>query len=725
MRRKVGVGRFELQFELRFVVRFERRFAVVFNRRRFVDFVNRQFQRDVRGRAVGSGQLDGELVNAGAETFARRPSENGARAFFVRRQREVRVVGVFELRIFDDFERIRVGRIVFQFRFGDRNRNFERAPFVDLRFAGNVVKRAFDDGETERFANFVPESVFRVKFDLVRADAFLRAAPFENAVLRKRKARRNRVAEKDLHVGARGAVRVDFVRQNLEFARFAGEDDERFVGVDVRKFERFRVDENGSFGRFAVKRFVFGDIVDRKVLRNGNRMFAVREFFGFFAAQLQNVSRFAGFRVDRLRLDRKRALDAVDFDERRRFVRVRNDRKRQRGVDRVRRNDKGAVFEFDALNVVDEREFRRGGRDVKHLIISFRNRAVFALNDDRQLRRLRAGQVGFHFVNVRRVFVAGQFDRNAFEPGRGVNLIRQLRTGVLGGQFERFCFAGDRFDFGRNQRVEFLFVDDANGNFLELRRAVRGGSGDGDRRFAGNALARDEPERAVFDFARLENANVAKLVSFNRLRLFARRVRDDFRFLNFGDNVVTVDDVTENVVAAVEPRGRVERDVNLRVARVRAFVRERDDPGAAVRQNVRVFVGDRLPRAFVARAVRGAALEHEAGVNTVERFPFVVAVVDQFQEVRRRVRRLALRFEELQNDFAERRDRAVGRRFRNGKRDLRSGWERSGQTFERTGVDDLRVGSFERVMVGIAGRYRDRIRKGFERPGAVEELARL
>ena len=150
-----------------------------------------------------------------------------------------------------------------------------------------------------------------------------------------------------------------------------------------------------------------------------------------------------------------------------------------------------------------------------------------------------------------------------------------------------------------------------------------------------------------------------------------------------------------------------------------------DEQVAAVRQQVRVFVGDRFPGAFVARAVRGAALEHKAGVNPVERLAFVVAVVDQFQEVRRGVRRLALRFEELQNDFAERRDRAVGRRFRNGKRDLRSGRERSGQTFERTGVDDLRVGSFERVMIGIAGRYRDRVRKGFERSGAVEELARL
>ena len=594
LRRKVGVGRFELQFKLRFVVRFERRFAVVFNRRRFVDFADRQFQRDVRGRAVGSGQLDGELVNAGAETFARRPSENGARSFFVRRQREVGVVGVFKFRILDDFERIRVGRIVFQFRFGDRNRNFERAPFVDFRFAGNVVKRAFDDGEAERFANFVPKTVLGVKFDLVRADALFRPAPFQETVRRQRKARRNRVAEKDLNVGTRVPVGVDFIRQNLEFARFAGEDDERFVGVDVREFERFRVDENSRFDRFAVKRFVFENVVDRQVLRNGNRVFAVREFFGFFAAKLQDVSRFAGLRVDRLRNDRERPLDAVDFDERRRFVRVRNDRNRQRGVDRVRRDNDRTVFEFDVLNVVDEREFRRRGRDVKHLIVSFRDRSVRALGDDRQFRRLRAGQVGFHFVNVRRTVVAAQFDRNAFEAGRGVNLIRHLRTGVFGGKFEGLRFAGDHFDFGRNQRVEFFGVDDFNGDFLKLRRAVRGGSGDGDRRFAGNALVRDDAERAVFDFARVENANVFELVSFDRFRLFAGRVRDDLRFFDLFDNVVTVDDVTEDVVLAVEPRRLVEGDVNLRVARVRAFIRERDDPGAAVREDVRVFVDDRL-----------------------------------------------------------------------------------------------------------------------------------
>ena len=440
---------------------------------------------------------------------------------------------------------------------------------------------------------------------------------------------------------------------------------------------------------------------------------------------MQNERRFACLRVDRLRNDRERSLNAVDFDERRRFVGVRDDRKRQRGVDRVRRDDKRTVFQLDVFHVVGERKFRRGGSDVKLLIVSFGNRAVFALGDDRQFRRLRAGQVGLDFVNVRRAGGAAEFDRNAFEPGRGVNLVRQLRTGVFGGKFERFRFAGDHFDFGRNQRVEFFFVDDFDGDFLELRRAVRGGSGDGDRRFAGNAFARDEPERAVFDFVRFENANVFELVSFDRLRLFARRVRDDFRFLDLVDNVVTVDDVTENVVTAVEPRRFVERDVNLRVARVRAFVRERDDSGAAVRQQVGVFVGDRLTGAFVARAVRGAALEHKAGINAVERFPFVIAVVDQLHKVRRGVRRFAFRFEELQNDFAERRDRAVGRRFRNGKRDLRSGRERSGQTFERSGVDDLRVGSFERVMIGVAGRYRDRVRKGFERPGAVEELARL
>ena len=725
MRRKVGVGGFKFEFELRFVVRFERRFAVVFDRRRFVDFADRQFQRDVRGRAVGSGQLDGELVNAEAETFARRPSENGARSFFVRRQREVGVVGVFEFRFLNDFERIRIGRIIFEFRFGDRNRDFELAAFVDFRFAGNVVKRAFDDRKAERFANFVPEPVFRVKFDLVRADAFFRAAPFEETVRGQREAFRNRVAEKDLNVGARFAFGVDFVRQNLEFARFAGEDDERLVFVDVRKFERFRVDENGRVGRFAVQRFVFGDIVDRNVLRNGNRMFAVREFFGFFAAQLQNERRLAGFRVDRLRLDRKRPLNAVDFDQRRRVARVRNDRNFQRGVDRIRRNDKRTVFKFDAFNVVGEREFRRRGRDVKLLVIRLGDRAVFALDDDRQFRRLSAGQVGFHFVNVRRVFIAAEFDRNAFEAVRGVDLVRQFRTGVFGGEFERLRFAGDCFDFGRNQRVEFFFVDDFNGNFFELRRAVRGGSGDGNRRFAGNAFVRDEAKRAVRDVFRFEDANVFELVRFDRFRLFARGVGDDLRFFDFVDNVVTVDDVTENVVTAVEPRRFVEGDVNLRVARVRALVCERDHSGAAVRQQIGMFVDDRLPGAFVARAVRGAALEHKAGVNPVERFPFVVAVVDQFQEVRRGVRRLALRFEELQNDFAERRDRAVGRRFRNGEGDLRSGRERSGQTFERTGVDDLRVGSFKRVMIGIAGRYRNRVRKGFERSGAVEELARL
>ena len=118
-------------------------------------------------------------------------------------------------------------------------------------------------------------------------------------------------------------------------------------------------------------------------------------------------------------------------------------------------------------------------------------------------------------------------------------------------------------------------------------------------------------------------------------------------------------------------------------------------------------------------------MEHKPGVNAVERFPFVVAVVDQFQEVRRGVRRFALRFEELQNDFAERRDRAVGRRFRNGERDLRSGREGSGQAFERTGVDDLRVEPFKSVVVGIAGRDRDRIRERLERPGAVQKLARF
>ena len=725
LRRKVGVGGFELEFELRVVFGFERLFAVVLNRRRFVDFRNGQFQRDVRGRAVGSGQFDGELVNAGAEAFARRPSEDGARSLFVRRQRKVRVVGVFELRFFNDFERVRGGRVVFQFRFGDRNRNLELAAFVDFRFAGNVVKRAFDDGESERFADFVPEPVFGVKLDLVRADAFFRSAPFEETVRRQRKAFRNRVAEKDLNVGARGAVRVDFVRQNLKFARFAGEDDERFVLVDVRKFKRFRVDENGRFGRLTVKRFVFGNIVDRNVLRNGNRMFAVRKFFAFFAAQLQNERRLAGFRVDRLRNDRERPLNAVDFDERRRFVGVRNDRNRQRGVDRVRRNDKRTVFKLDVFRVARERKFRRGGSDVKLLIVSFRDRAVVALDDDRKSRRLRAGQIGFHFVNVRRVVVAAEFDRNAFEPGRGVNLVRQLRPGVLGGKFERFRFARDHFDFGRDQRVEFFFVDDFNDDFLELRRAVRGGSRDGDRRFAGNAFARDETQRAVFDFVRFENANVFELIRFDRFRLFARRVRDDRRFFDLVDNVVTVDDATEDVVAAVEPRRFVERDVNLRVARVRPLVRERDDSGAAVRQQVGMFVGDRLPGAFEARAVGRAALEHKAGVNAVERFAFVIAVVDKFEEMRGRVRRLALRFEELQNDFAERRDRAVGRRFRNGKRDLRSGRERGRQTFERSGVDDLRVGSFKRVMIGIAGRYRDRVRKRFERPGAVEELARL
>ncbi len=729
LRRKVGVDGFQLEFELRFVVRFERRFAVVLDFRRFVDFRNGQFQRDVRRRAVRSDEFDRKFVNAGPEPFARRPGEDGARSFVVRRQRKVGVVGVFKLRFFDDFELVRGGRIVFKLRFGDGNRNFERVAFVDFRRAGNLVKRALDDGKRQRFPDFVPEPVFGVKLDLIRADAFFRAAPLENAVRRDRKAFRNRVAEKDLNVGARFAVRVDFIRQNLELARFAGEDDERLVFDDVFKFQRLRVDEERRFGRFAPKRFVFGDVVDREVLRNGDRMFAVRKFFGVGSAQFQNGRRLAGFRVDRFRRDRKGALNAVDLDERRRFVRVRNDRDRQERIDRIRRNDRRAVFEFndgDAARLVgDERKFRRGRRDVKLLIVSFRDRAVVALDDDRQFRRLRAGQVGFHFVNVRRIAVARQFDRNAFESGFGVNLIRQLRTGVFGGKFERFRRSGDRFDFGRDQRVELLFVDDADDDFLELRRAVRGGSGDRDRRFARNAFRRDETQRAVGDFLRFENANVFKLIRVDRFRLFARRVGDDRRFFDLLDNVVTVDDVTEYVVAAVEPGRLVERNVNLRVARVRAFVCERDDPGAAVRQEARMFVVDRLTGAFVTLAVRRAALEHKSGVNTVERFSFVIAVVDQFKEVRGRIRRFAFRFEELQNDLPERRNGPVGRRFRNGERDLRAGRKRNGQTVERSGIDDLRVRPFERVMVGIAGRYRDRIRQRLERSGAVQQLARL
>ena len=78
---------------------------------------------------------------------------------------------------------------------------------------------------------------------------------------------------------------------------------------------------------------------------------------------------------------------------------------------------------------------------------------------------------------------------------------------------------------------------------------------------------------------------------FIRFRRMVDRVR--FGLFHRVDHVVAAHDVAEDVVAAVKPVGGVERNVKLRVARVRAGVGVRDHAAHAVRQDVRIFVGDR------------------------------------------------------------------------------------------------------------------------------------
>ena len=197
----------------------------------------------------------------------------------------------------------------------------------------------------------------------------------------------------------------------------------------------------------------------------------------------------------------------------------------------------------------------------------------------------------------------------------------------------------------------------------------------------------------------------------------------NFRVLERLDHVVTVHDVSEDIVAAVKPIGRVKGDIELRVARIRPAVGVSDGTASTMRQDVAMFVGDRQSRSADAVPIRRAALEHKAGHDTVKTQTFVIVARHKFEEVTRRIRRLALRLEELNHDFTKRGDRAVRRRLNYRHRDLRSLRKRRGQTVDGTRVDKIKILSLNSVVPSvIRRRKRNDVGKRFIKRG-VEHLS--
>ena len=383
--------------------------------------------------------------------------------------------------------------------------------------------------------------------------------------------------------------------------------------------------------------------------------------------------------------------------------------------------------------------FRRGNKD---LLVDRSRYAVGKGRLDRQGRELPGGGGRNQAeIGISRV---GRLDCVTLGFHRGRNRILNGVAAKRFGKVDFNRFARRKFKICFRKRIGDILVEsalaDVDSRLLELQFVVGSRRRERKGRLARGALGGDDAQRALRHVVRNDDAHIGDLIRFDRevfdriryglagFRVYrrSRRVVDRMRRRVFhrGDHVVAVHDVTEDVVAVVEPIGRIESDIELSVARIRPGVGKRDDSAGAVRQQIGMFVGDRTEfGTFETVAVARTALEHKVFDDAVERQAFVVVVVHELHESRAGIGRFAFGTEELNDDFAERRNDAFSRRLHDRERDLVPCDKGSGEAFNRTRVDEIERLAFVRVMIGIGVGDRDHFGQRFIEGRRVEHLA--
>ena len=173
-------------------------------------------------------------------------------------------------------------------------------------------------------------------------------------------------------------------------------------------------------------------------------------------------------------------------------------------------------------------------------------------------------------------------------------------------------------------------------------------------RYAVGGWRGGQSQDAGRDVRRRDRVDIRERVRIDRQGHFTCRIRHNVGEFERVDNVVTIDDITKNVIVIVERFSGVKRNVKLSVARAGTAVGICDRSAATVRQNVGIFVRNLKTGAARSRAGRRAALKHKAGHDTMDLESFIVIRRNQIKEMSRRIRRLAFGGKQLQDNVAYR-----------------------------------------------------------------------